>query len=135
MEKLGLEDLTLAADCILVGTVEDIKSEWNRDRTIIYTHVKFSVENSIKGCLDQIEVTIRVPGGIVGEIAMQASTAPTFENEEKVLLFLEAEEDTFRILGGFQGKLIIEDETVLGPGVSLSDFVEEIEQIINQSGL
>ena len=134
VEKLSIEDLAVGAQCILVGTVEGRQSHWNSQRTAIYTDVAVSVERGIKGCSEQSEVLVRVPGGIVGEMAMEASTAPTFENGEQVLLFLEREEDAFRILGGFQGKLTIQDDTVLGPDFSLSSFVEEIERILNRSG-
>jgi hypothetical protein len=136
VEKLDLEDLAVGADCILVGTVEDIKSEWNRDRTVIYTYIKFSVENSIKGCLDQKEVTIRVPGGQVGDISMHVPTAPTFEAGEKTLVFLEVEDDgSLHVPGGFQGKFTIQDNVVLGPDVPLPDFVKEIQSILQETSL
>ncbi len=134
MEKLDVEDLTVRAQRILAGTVKGSQSHWNSERTAIYTDIAVSVEREIKGCSGQKEILVKVPGGIVGEIAMQASTAPTFENGERALLFLEREDEAFRVLGGFQGKLTIQDETVLGPGASLSDFVEEIEQIIDRQG-
>lgn len=132
VEKLNIEDLATKAECILVGAAKGLQSHWDSQRTVIYTDVTVSVELAIKGCSNQREVLVRVPGGVVGGIAMQASSAPTFETGERVLLFLECEEDAFHVLGGFQGKLTIQNDTVLGLSVSLSDFVEEIKQILGR---
>ncbi len=134
VEKLELEDLALGADCILVGTVENVRSEWDNDRTLIYTLIEFSIENTVKGCLNQAEVTIRVPGGQVGDESLEVSTAPTFEAGEKALVFLEMEDKgSLRVLGGFQGKVTVQNGTVLDPATSLRDFVEDIQSILGKS--
>jgi len=133
VEKLGLEELATRADCILVATVEGIRSEWSRDQTTIYTYITATVEKTVKGCLDQTEITIRVPGGQVGNVAMVVSTAPEFEVGEKVLVFLEVQEDgSLGVLGGFQGKFTVEDDVVVGRGIALPDFIKAIQESIER---
>lgn len=130
-DKLSLEDLVARADYVLIGGIRDIKSEWNSDRTNIYTYVKVSVESSLKGSVDRSEVTIRVLGGRVGDVAVAVSAAPEFEVGERALLFLKCEEPCcLGVVGGFQGKYTIQGDRVLGMGVPLSDLVGEIEGIL-----
>jgi hypothetical protein len=130
VEELSIEELTVRAECVVVGTVKDTQSHWDSQRTAIHTDVAVSVEHSFKGCSDQQEIVVRVPGGTVGEITVDVPTAPSFQNGERVVLFLEHEGDALSVLGGFQGKFSIEQDTVLGPGISLPEFLTGIEQTL-----
>jgi hypothetical protein len=130
VEKLTIEDLTARADCILVGTVVDAQSSWDTQRTTIHTVVTIAVELVLKGCSDQQQIPVTVPGGTVDGISMGASASPSFHSRERAVLFLQREGDLWTILGSFQGKLPIEEDIVCGPGVSLSRFLSRIEEIL-----
>jgi hypothetical protein len=135
VEKLSVEDLTLRAGWILVGTVVDLESEWNNKRTLICTYVTVAVEDHIKGAPDQMEVTVMVPGGQVGDVGVAVSGVTEFSKGEEVLLFLEGDEaGVFHVLGGFQGKLVIYGDKVFveGKEMPLTDLVNEIQKILNR---
>jgi hypothetical protein len=133
VQKLSIEDLTLKAGRILVGTVVDLRSEWNSDQTLIYTYATIAVEDHLKGTPDQMEVTVMVPGGQVGDTGISVSGVAEFSEGEKVLLFLEeGESGAFGVLGGFQGKLVIYGDKVFveGEEVPLADLVNEIQKTL-----
>jgi hypothetical protein len=135
VEKLSVESLTLGAAWILVGTVVDLESEWNNERTLIYTHVTVAVEDHIKGALEQTEVNVTVPGGQVGDVGVSVSGVPEFSKGEEVLLFLEENEaGEFHVLGGFQGKFVIYGDKIFveGKQMPFTDLVNEIQEILKR---
>jgi len=139
--KKSVEELTYEADAILIGEVEDIESRWNKERTLIYTYVSVSVTEYIKRILEigePKEITVKVPGGEVGDIGLKVSDTPEFREGEEVFLFLRIEElPIFRIAGLFQGKYIIEDgkakNEVLEREISLDIFIDQIEEIMKKA--
>ena len=135
VEELSVEDLTLRAGWILVGTVVDLKSEWNNERTLIHTYVTVAVEDHIKGASEQMEVTVTVPGGQVGDVGVSVSGVPAFSKGEEVLLFLEGNEaGVFHVLGGFQGKFVIYGDKVFveGKQMPFTDLVNEIQEVLER---
>lgn len=135
VEELSVEEMVLRADRILVGIVVDLKSEWNNERTLIYTYATVAVEDHIKGTPDQMEVTVMVPGGQVGDVGASVSGVAEFGKGEKVLLFLEeGKAGAFHILGGFQGKLVIYGDKVFveGEETPFTDLVNEIQEILKR---
>ena len=49
MLEKNLNELTDEANYIVVGTVKDMKSAWDGNKTNIYTNVTMGIEKSIKG--------------------------------------------------------------------------------------
>jgi hypothetical protein len=141
MLKISLDDLTTEADSIVIGTVEKSVSNWNEDRSAIYTTVTVSVEDDIKGEYSQNSVTIIVPGGEVDGITQTVSDTPSFETGEQAFFFLSDFPQTvlprrqfspkfYELQGNFQGKLLIEDDAV--EGLPLALFEEELQSILDE---
>ncbi len=139
--KKSVQELTYEADAILIGEVKDIESRWNKERTLIYTYVTISVRKYTKALPNMKEVekiTVKVPGGEVGDIGLKISDTPEFREGEEVFLFLRIEElPIFRIAGLFQGKYTIEDgkakNEVLEREISLDIFIDQIEEIMKKA--
>ncbi len=131
MLKVSLEELTDTSQSIIVGTVTDIRSQWNKERTAIYTHVTISVEEQVKGTSYPREVTIRQPGGKVGDIRMKVSDMPTFKKGEEVVVFLEMEKgkEVLRVTGMMQGKFSVKIDPTTGEKVMVSE-----EKVLVSSG-
>lgn len=130
--KLSLEDLIAQAGLIVVGTIASQKSQWNSEHTQIHTLVTVAVEEWVKGKPRDNEVTIKIAGGQVGEISQRVGNTPTFRTGEKVLVFLTLQDDnSTTVVGGWQGKLVIENSKIAGSDVSI---VELTKQIKAQSG-
>lgn len=110
--KLTTQDLTDRAEIVAVGKVIGIRSEWNQERTRIYTKVTIAVDQYVKGERPEKILTVTHLGGEVGEVGELYSGTPKFQMDEEVLIFVEKDrKDNLRITGGAQGKLrIMEDE-------------------------
>lgn len=136
VEQMDLQRLATAADFILVASVTEIKSEWNTEQTRIHTDARLSVQQCLKGPSRPDQVTVRIPGGQVGEIVQSVSPVAEFQVGEDVVVFLEyGEQDAFRVVGAFQGKFTLENGTLLGTDVSAESFLNQIGEIIQQSGI
>jgi hypothetical protein len=102
--ELGLSDLARKADRIVVGTVTEVRGQWDDSLRFIHSSVTISVEQSLRGNVPS-EIVLRTPGGYVGGMGQRAHGAATFEVGERVLVFLTAWEDgTPKVLGYAQGK-------------------------------
>jgi len=87
-----LYDLAAQTPVILVGTVVGkMQSAWNEAHTSIFTDIELEPEQWLKGGSGADPVTLRVPGGTVGEmtlIVFDATSERDFQEGDRVLLFL-----------------------------------------------
>ncbi len=141
MVRKSIEELTSQADSILIGKVKKIESQWNEEKTLIYTDVTISVKQHTKTLSDVGEVQeiiVKVPGGEVGDIGLKVSDSPQFREGEEVFLFLKMEKlPLFSVAGLFQGKYTIEENRVknriLGLEVPLDSFISQIKGILEKA--
>jgi hypothetical protein len=125
--KMDTPELTEKAKQIVIGHVVNMQSEWTQDRAKIFTYVTVQVEEYVKGT-GNLEVTVKIPGGSVGDITLRVSDIPEFTVGEKVLLFLTDEyTDYCDLMGLFQGKYTIVENRVLEKDIELEDFLNEID--------
>jgi hypothetical protein len=110
---LSEDDMTNQAKTIVTGRVLATKSEWNEERTKIYTYITISTQTFLKGDDRPQEMVIKKLGGEVGDIGMLVEGTSVFEEGEEVLLFLRKGRNGFhRIIGFSQGKFSIETDPV-----------------------
>jgi hypothetical protein len=137
MVQLSLEELAGEADSVIIGTVVSSQSQWNNDRSAIYTTVIVAMENHLIGNPLPDRVTVIVPGGEIDGIMQIVSDTPVFDPGEEVMLFLEElpqqtyprpifQPKAHSVFGNFQGKKEIINNKVDGIPV------EELEEIILQ---
>lgn len=102
--EMSREELVEQADAVVAGRVVEVNSFWNREGTAIVTEAVIEVEESILGNAPS-HVRVRTFGGEVGDYKIVALGFPTFERNEKLLLFLEPKQDGFhKVLGYRQGE-------------------------------
>jgi transcriptional regulator CtsR len=129
-----LEDLINGADSVVVGTVVEHSSYWNDEHTGIYTSVVLSVEERLKGTMSQDRITITFPGGEVDEIGEWVSDMSSFDQGERVLVFLkklskaQLSEEQFEVYGGFRGKFTITGDKV--GNLPLAQFKERVSNVL-----
>jgi transcriptional regulator CtsR len=139
----ALQDLFNGADSIIVGTVVEHSSYWNEEHTGIYTTVILSVEESLKGAIIE-RITVILPGGEVDGMWEWVSSMPSFEQGEKVVVFLrklskaqlpEAKdskvplpEEQFEVYGGFRGKFTVAGDKV--GDLPLAQFKERVNKVL-----
>jgi hypothetical protein len=83
--------LTRAADAIVIGTIGEIETVGSADGAID-TLVTIEVERAVKGRVGG-QVTLKQPGGQLGERGLWIAGSPRFARGERQLLFLSAARD------------------------------------------
>jgi len=105
VRTLSEEDLVNHAETILRGTVTSVRSEWNEERTKIFTYITITPGNFLKKDGTPKEIVIKQPGGEVDDIGMLVEGTSFFEEGEEALLFLEkGSGGYYKVLGLSQGK-------------------------------
>lgn len=107
---LRLDEMVSQADAVVEGRVIEAHSFWNAERTAILTEAVLEVEDSIVGAAPTY-VNLRTFGGRVGDYWIVAHGFPTFTVGERLVVFLEPEQDgAHRVLGYQQGQYRVREE-------------------------
>ncbi|HLA39310.1 MAG TPA: hypothetical protein VJ417_04895 [Candidatus Glassbacteria bacterium] len=110
--KRNLAELATLSEAILVGTVTDIRSDWDPERTKIHTYVTLSDLEVIKGEVAETSYVLRHLGGMAGGIGMDIPGMPRLSLGRRYLLFIRGNNsDFFPIVGIQQGVFLIERDT------------------------
>lgn len=145
-EKLSYEDLNSQSNVVLIGTIKEIfPSKWNTPNgerpenkidnseilEVMYTDITIHVNEYLKNPLSSEEVTVRVPGGTIGNETIWIEDAPSFEQNETVLLYLRGESSPFDVTGMSQGKFTVTDNGMaVRPGdiITLEELSKKIQE-------
>jgi hypothetical protein len=101
--KMDLPALESRAERIVRAHVTGVHSAWNADHSFIYTQVTLDVAETYKG-KGAATVTVRVPGGKVGNYRISATSMPEFSVGDDVVVFLTRWHDgAFKVAGYAQG--------------------------------
>lgn len=101
--NLELPQLIGRADKIFLGRAISQNSHWTDDKRRIVTDVSFQVEKAIRGVKVGEVIVVRSQGGSVGGVGMLVAGSPTFEHEERAVLFTENRGGDRFIIGMQQG--------------------------------
>ena len=114
VKMMSAKELAKESSAVLYGRCSSVKSEWNENRSMIYTYVTVAAEGYIKGNLGS-EAVIAVPGGKVDDILYEVSEMPVFTEGEEVVAFVWTNpEGKNLITGGYQGRIKIEKDEKTG---------------------
>ncbi|MDR3666098.1 MAG: hypothetical protein P4L35_04570 [Ignavibacteriaceae bacterium] len=132
-----LKRLTTDADLIVTGKVSGNKSNWNNDKTRIYTIATLDVDEYLKGNSSGSTVAITYPGGEVNGIGELYTHMPKFENNEDVLVFLKKDDKSYKVFDGEEGKIkIIRDEKtgekITSSNVRIEDLKTQIKKYLTK---
>lgn len=100
------DQLVSQSDQILVGTVSQISSFWGEGRAsdTIFSDIKISEIEQIKGELNSAEFSLKVIGGVIGDQAQFYPGLPQFVSGQRYLLFIKGNNRAmFPITGVTQG--------------------------------
>ncbi len=86
---VALSDAQLVAqsDAVVVGEVLDTFSYWNPQHSMIYTEAVVYVRDVIAGDAPAV-LNVRTAGGTVADYKVEASGFPTFQRNQRQVLFL-----------------------------------------------
>jgi hypothetical protein len=103
----AFDDLVHLADLVVVGTVDEIHSEFadaGLDQNTIFSYVSLGDLEVVKGQIDTAPYVLRVPGGVVGRHAQEYAGIPMFQTGQRYLVFIRGNQhDFFPVVGITQG--------------------------------
>jgi hypothetical protein len=127
VKNMSAKDMTEVSTAVLYGKCSKLKSEWNENKSIIYTYVTIVPEEYIKGNLGP-EAVITVPGGRVDDIIYEVSEMPIFTEGEEVVAFIwKNPRGKNLVTGGFQGKIKIEKDKKTGKRMVQGNIIDDAE--------
>lgn len=112
LAKLSLSDMTVRAEQIMVGTVEEVRSRYADDaRTTIITEVRIRCARPLYGAKAGEVITVRALGGVVGEIGQRVFGEASYRAGEEVLILAEERSGAYYAVGMAQGALHIDRQS------------------------
>jgi hypothetical protein len=131
MTKATMADLAAGSAGIVQGKVTGVTSQWDTEGKTIFTYVTVAVNLWLKGSGAKA-VTIRIPGGEVGDVGLWVEDTPMFREGQDVITFLEpsSEESAMKVKAMFQGKFTVENGKVIEAGLPVGDFVRMVSSIV-----
>jgi hypothetical protein len=125
--KFDLQSLVVNSNQIVVADVTEMRSLRKQGR--IYTDTTLEVRETWKGEATE-EVTVRLPGGRIGDTVTRVHGMPGFQTGERVVAFLKERYDDddskrFSVTGLRQGKFHI----ALGPDTTTEFVVPRLHDL------
>jgi len=99
--KMTQKDLIRDSAAVVQGQVIKVSSFWDPTGRIVMTEALVRVEDKILGNAPSV-VVVRTFGGTVGSFTVEAHGFPKFRNNERLLLYLEPEQDGASRVAGYQ---------------------------------
>jgi len=109
-QRMSLEELVEGSDRVVVGTVADEgRSAWGPDNLRIFTQYTVEVDSDVAG---EGKKTLQIlqPGGTVGKLSQKVHGYPTFRSGQYLMLFLQKQDQSFRVVGLSQGVFALRRE-------------------------
>lgn len=98
--KVDLPTLDRMSESVVHARVVDVESAWNAEGSMIFTRVTLQVVERLRGAA-QDTVTVRVPGGTVGDFTSEMEGAPRFQQGDDVVVFLARWNDGVPMVAGY----------------------------------
>jgi len=118
-----LKKLSKGADVILTGKVTKQNSNWNENKTRIFTKATLQVDEYLKGINSGNSIEVIYPGGEVGEVGELYTHMPRFANNEEVLVFLkkDTKDKGYKVFNGEDGKITLIKDVKTGEKTTSSN--------------
>jgi len=131
---MSVERLTRASSHVVLGKAEASWTEWNPDRTLIYTVTRFRVERTLKGQATG-SIVVKQMGGISGAYQQKVAGVRHWQPGERSVLFVhpaQSQDGRYVVTGLMQGNFTVKSDgadPVVSNGV---DGVEAFDPRTNQ---
>lgn len=122
---VSIDDLAKFAFDIIEGKVLKVEQKWDSDHKFIYTYTTIRVEKTFKKKIAAKEITLKEIGDQLDGYTTNAPCQPEYYTDEKVLIFLQKNENLYYTYGLNQGKFntqIINGEKNLTRKVNINEL-------------
>jgi len=135
--RMDLDALSRQSEMVVQARVLGVSSAWNADRSMIFSRVDLQVTRGLMGPAPS-RVTVRVPGGSVGDQTTRMVGAPAFEAGSEVVAFLGRwDDDVLGIMGYAQGLSLVGRDAAgkarlsggSAHGLTVADLVMRLERM------
>lgn len=138
MLPVPLDQAARGADAVVHARVLERASVMDPQTQVIHTDVTLEVLDTWKGALTKdSHITVRVMGGIVGDLGYWQEHEPVFDLAEECVLFLEARvSEPWRVHALEQGKFVVKAGIARDPRgqrLMLSDFKTSVARFLRAS--
>src|SRR5262245_38533986 len=86
-------ELTVSARFIVTGVVRSVTVAWDDAKENVWTYVEVDCDRVLKGRLSSRKIVLKQLGGDVGDGGLQIFGRPTFQQGQRVLLYLSSAYD------------------------------------------
>ncbi len=130
--EVSLEKLVKDSEVVVTGKVKKIECEIDHNKNI-WTYVTIECKQFLKGAKKNI-ITIKVPGGEIGELGQYVSGTPQYKIGEEVLNFLGRDKEGKYYVNGWEnGKYSYKNgKWVKKNSVFTEQFIETVKAIIEK---
>jgi len=146
--KMSKEELFAYADIVALGKVKEISEPGElkhdiggEEKLVIFNDYTFEIVEAFKGFNPGTEIIIRVPGGkLNNRIFISDAVVPDLNQSQ--ILFLKkyqwgnSNEVTYHILGGHQGKFLVNGNKAIGMEMDrdINNFKDELKTYKDKYG-
>jgi hypothetical protein len=134
--RVDIPELRAMSESVVQAQVVEVRSAWNAERSMIFTHVTLDVVRSLHGTAAR-QIAVRVPGGTVDGFTAEMIGAPRFAPGTEVVAFIARWDDGVPMVAGYAqglsrvlpdraGNLILRGG--LADGMPLVDFVRLLDR-------
>ncbi len=114
---LSTEDLARSAPLVVRGTVEETRSRFTPDGSLIVTFSAVRVEETYRGSHPRRRLVVETEGGEVGDVGLVVTDAAVLKEGDRVVLFLApgrsaTGRSVYRVVGEAQGAYRVGDDGV-----------------------
>lgn len=136
--KVDMPTLRAMSEAVVQARVIDVRSAWNDEGSMIFTHVTLEVTGRLHGKAAN-ELIVRVPGGTVGNFTSTMEGAPQFEVGQDVVAFIARWDDGVPMIAGYaEGLSTLHRDAVgnlvLDGGLANGMPISELAKQLGRSG-
>jgi hypothetical protein len=128
--KMTLEEMAVASEVVVAGTVRSVQAFWNPGRTMIFSRVAIDIWEAAKGSAPPTIEVVEL-GGTLDGLSVWVPGTPQFAPGEEVVVFLgrDRADGEWKVAGFAQGKFrIVRDRP---SGQRVVQHVEPLRQVFD----
>lgn len=112
-KSLNIEQVVNGSELVFEGLVIEKEYKIPEDRNRVYTYVTFEILDIVKGHHERKTITLRYPGGVIGDMVYRISDMKIPEESEHGIYFVKSQKKRYvhPLTGWSQGQMLVVKDT------------------------